>query len=393
MAVTFRAASGGQSSVAALTASVTQPTGATTGDLVLVAINIKNSTSDTFQALAGWTLSSQNANAFSPPFKTAVYWKVLTSGDTWPKTFTWASTTAKFAWNALAFTPGAGNTMAIDGQAAVKVDTTGASTHTANAQTAVAASVCSVIINCGRTSAGAITAITVTPATNWTEPTNAEQSTASGTTTALAQLGVESCYRTGQSGTITPGASTWSQSTIAANVYHFLLKDVAAATTANAVLATGAGEAWNSAEVSPPLELSQFGTFTGVTASTPILGVTLVVNQFVTSASMGAPTYELWDYSGTPALIGTTQTGTVSLTTSNTDTFFFTGVTNAQLSTLRVRVYGRQGSAAPGAQLAVGWASLTVTYSADTGTGLAPQQQIRRVRKVVPQPPTRAIYR
>ena len=227
MAVTFRSASGSQSSTAALTASVTQPTGSLPGDLVFVALNIKNSTSDTFSAVSGWTLSSQDANAFNgtSPFKTAVYYRVLDGTESWPISFSWTATTAKFAWNAIAFTPGAGNVIVIDGEAAVKVDTSAAQTHTANPQTAVAANVCSVIINCGGTSAASATAISVTPATNWTEPANADQSTASGTTAALSQLGVESCYRTGQSGTVTPGASTWSQTTIAANVYHFLLAD------------------------------------------------------------------------------------------------------------------------------------------------------------------------
>ena len=227
MAVTFRSASGSQSSTAALTASVTQPTGSLPGDLVFVALNIKNSTSDTFSAVSGWTLSSQDANAFNgtSQFKTAVYYRVLDGTESWPISFSWTATTAKFAWNAIAFTPGTGNVIVIDGEAAVLVSTSGSSTATANARTAVASNVCSLIINCGRTSAASATAISVTPPTNWTEPSNADQSTASGTTAALSQLGVETCYRTGQSGTVTPGVTTWSQSTVAANIYHFLLAD------------------------------------------------------------------------------------------------------------------------------------------------------------------------
>lgn len=368
MAVTFRSASGGQSSTAALTASVTQPASSAAGDLVLVAVNARDS--QTFQAVSGWALSSQDHNTGSIPFTTAVYWKVLTGSESWPVSFTWTGTSVKFAWNAVAFTPGATLSMAIDGEAAVKIDTTAATTHTANAQTAVAASVCSVILNCGRRTASSATGITVTAPANWTEPANADQTTASGTGTAAAQLGVESCYRTGQSGTVTPGSATWSQ-TAEANVYHFLLKDQAATTNAGAVLATGAGHALNPAEVSPPLELSQFGTFSGVSSASAIMAVTLTVNQFVTSASMGAPRIELWD--GTSAQIGADQYGTVSTTTSNTDTLTFTGVTYSQLAGLRVRVYGNQGAAAPGAQQAIGWASLTVTYQAAAGGTTLPE--------------------
>jgi len=222
MAVSFRAASGGQSSATATSVSATQPAGAATGDLVLVAVNAKDS--QTFQAVTGWTLSSQDANAATIPFTTAVYWRVLDGTESWPISFTWTGSSVKSAWNAIAFTPGAGNSMTIDGEAAVKVDTAGATTHTANSQTAVDASVCSVVIDCGRRTASSATGITVTPPASWTEPANADQTTASGTTTALAQLGAESCYRTGQSGTVTPGAATWSQ-TVAANVYHFLLTD------------------------------------------------------------------------------------------------------------------------------------------------------------------------
>lgn len=359
MAVTFRAASGGQSTVQALTASVTQPTGAATADLVIVALTVKDA--QTFTAKAGWTLE-QNANANSNVSTTATYWKVLTAGDTWPTSFAWTGTSVKYAWVAAAFTPGGGNTMAVDGEAAVKVNTT-ATTHTANSKAAVAASVCSVIVNCHRNSAATANGATITPPTNWTEPANGDQTTAAGTTAALAQVGVGVCYRTGQSGTITPGSCTLSL-TGTQNTYHFLLKDQSAVTTAVAVLAAGAGKAWNPAEVSPPLELSSFGTFAGVTPTASINSVILSVGQFASTATMGAPTYELWDHSGAPAQIGADQTGAVSTVTSHVNTFTWTGVTYSQLATLRVRVYGNQGAAPSGAQQAVGWASLTVTYSA-----------------------------
>ena len=383
MAVTFRAASGSQSSTAALTASVTQPASAATGDLVIAGFTVKDA--QTFTAKAGWTLE-QNANGNSNVSTTATYWKVLTAGDTWPTSFSWTGSSVKFAWVAAAFTPGAGNSMTVDGEAAVKVDTT-ATTHTANARTAVAGSVCSVIFNLHRNSASGATGATVTAPTNWTEPANGDQTTASGTTTALSQLGAEVCYRTGQSGTVTPGSCTLSL-TGTQNTYHFLLTDPAAATTVNAVVASGAGKALNTAEVSPPLELSQFGTFTGVSSGTPILAVTLTVNHYATTTAIGVPRFELWD--GTTAPIGARQYGTVSTSSAHTDTFTFTGVTYAQLATLRVRIWGTQGSAAAGQQQAVGWASLTVGYTAAPAAAPAAAVTAPRRLLVLPADPSSA---
>lgn len=143
--------------------------------------------------------------------------------------------------------------------------------------------------------------------------------------------------------------------------------------------------------ISPGLELSNFGTFTGVTLGTPINLVTLNVNQFTTNLNIAPLRYELWDYSGAPALIGTAN-GTVSTTTSHTDTADFNGVTFGMLGTLRVRVYAAQGTATSGAQQAVGWGSLTVVYSADTGSGLAPAQRTRSVRSRAVQAAIRATF-
>lgn len=135
-------------------------------------------------------------------------------------------------------------------------------------------------------------------------------------------------------------------------------------------LASGTGKAWNPAKVSPALELSQFGTFTGVTASTPIMTVTVTVQQFTSDAALGAPTLELWDYSGTPAAIGSSRICAVSTDSAHTDTFDFTGVTFAQLPTLRVRIRGSQGGAPAGAQQLVNWVSMSVTFTADPTGGL-----------------------
>ena len=66
--------------------------------------------------------------------------------------------------------------------------------------------------------------------------------------------------------------------------------------------------------------------------------------EYQSNAAQAACTFELWDYSGTPAIIGTTQTGTASTSTSNVSSATFTGVTYSQLATLRVRVFGNANS-------------------------------------------------
>jgi hypothetical protein len=133
--------------------------------------------------------------------------------------------------------------------------------------------------------------------------------------------------------------------------------------TVKATIATGVGKAFNRAGISPPLELSGWGTFTGVPSGCGNLGLSVTVNQFTTDANIGAPILQLWDDSGVPAKIGTDQTCTVSVTSSHTDTFTWSGISAAQLATLRVRIIGSAGAAATGAQLAVGWVSMTVDYT------------------------------
>ena len=130
-------------------------------------------------------------------------------------------------------------------------------------------------------------------------------------------------------------------------------------------MATGTGKAFNEAESSPPLELSGYGTFTGPGASDTINSVTLTVNQFSAATAIGPPRYELWD--GTTAVIGSAA-GTASTSSAHTDTAVFTGVTYAQLATLRVRITGYQGAALSGSVLNVNWAGLTVSYTPASGT-------------------------
>jgi len=125
------------------------------------------------------------------------------------------------------------------------------------------------------------------------------------------------------------------------------------------------------AEYSTALELSVFGSFPGVSPGDTINSVTLTVSQFASTALMGPPSYELWDDSGTPALLGS-GTGTVSTSTGNVDSLVFANVTYAMLATLRVRVYAHQGTAPSGSIQNVNWVNLTANITpAANSAGLA----------------------
>jgi len=114
-------------------------------------------------------------------------------------------------------------------------------------------------------------------------------------------------------------------------------------------------------ETSPALEVSGFGSFAGIDSTSIINSVTVSIGEFQSTSAMGACTFQLWD-AGT-AQIGTTQTGTASTSSSNVSTATFTGVSYSQLATLRVRIFGHQGTASAGATESVDYVSLTVNYS------------------------------
>ena len=61
------------------------------------------------------------------------------------------------------------------------------------------------------------------------------------------------------------------------------------------------------------------------------------MTEYQSSSAQASCTFELWDYSGAPAQIGSVQTGTASTSSSNVSSAVFTGVTYSQLATLRVR--------------------------------------------------------
>ena len=137
-------------------------------------------------------------------------------------------------------------------------------------------------------------------------------------------------------------------------------------------------------ETSPALELSGFGAFSAIGASDTIEWVQVATTEYQSDSSMAACTFELWDYSGTPAQIGATQTGTASTSTGNVSAATFTGVTYGMLATLRVRVYGHSGTAAPGATESVDSAALTVSYSPSDAGGASAAPAVLPVTAAFP---------
>lgn len=119
-------------------------------------------------------------------------------------------------------------------------------------------------------------------------------------------------------------------------------------------------------EVSDALELASFGTFAAVGASDTINSVTVALNQFQSNTLMTGPRVELWDFSGSGVMIGS-FTGAHTTSTANIDTQLFTGISYSQLATLRVRVYGTQGTAPKGSVQYLNWTSLTVSYTPASG--------------------------
>ena len=96
------------------------------------------------------------------------------------------------------------------------------------------------------------------------------------------------------------------------------------------------------AATSPALELAGFGTFAAINAGDTITGVAVTIGEHQSDAGMAGVTFQLWT-----RRVGAdraTAYGGASTAGVHTSTATWTGVTYAQLATLRVRVYGVQGS-------------------------------------------------
>ena len=134
----------------------------------------------------------------------------------------------------------------------------------------------------------------------------------------------------------------------------------------NVRLDDGSNASWSkpaaSNVVGDALEVSAFGTFTGVGSGDTIDTVTVEVETSQANTTRLDPfQVELWD--GASAQIGTTRT-TTDTTALTIDSFDFTGVAFAQLATLRVRVRPRGAAAnAQSSTATADFVRLTVTYT------------------------------
>lgn len=166
------------------------------------------------------------------------------------------------------------------------------------------------------------------------------------------------------------GATTGTQAASSPNAFLTIALNPA---TVTAVKATGIGSAKQPLALipvnSPALEVSGY-SWPGIGSGDTINAIQVTINQFATSAGMGAPTFELWDNSGTPTQIGGTQTGTATTTSSNIDSAIFTGVSYGMLATLSVRIYAHKGTASTGAIQNVNWVGLYANTTPAVGGAL-----------------------
>lgn len=216
MALSTRAASGGQNGSSAVSSQVvTFPTGTTTNDLVYVIISVNASTSN--PAATGWTCTSTNQ---STTHSLIIAYRTILAGDTAP-TITWTGSD-KASWVAVALQPAAGQMAVHSGFGTATNTGSAATSHTPPAFSAGALSGASVLLNAFRTGANGATGVTTTPPTNWVEPTNGDQTTA--ITAGARQVAAEVSVQAGQTGTITPGSETISVSSSAILQHAFAVE-------------------------------------------------------------------------------------------------------------------------------------------------------------------------
>jgi hypothetical protein len=214
---TFVAASGASWTTTSGSVTTTYPTGTTSGDRVFLWFH----SIATFATPAGWTEIRRTAIATAPT-RTSVLAFFDYDGTTAAPAIT---ITGKGAWNAITLRRADGTKeWALQGNSAA-TDTTTGTTITPPAATATSGDV-SLLFTAGRQVGTTATAVTTTPPTGWTEPTNGDVGTAAGTTTALRQVFSSLSYQAGlTAGTITPGAVTFSLSS-AASASHVIVSEV-----------------------------------------------------------------------------------------------------------------------------------------------------------------------
>ena len=364
---------GSATSVATSYASMNGGTAPQAGDLI-VCVLLVTAASETITKSAGtgtWTIPASTSNAATQPFTSTVAYSQMAAGDTAP-TFAFAS--ASYSYMLFSLYSDAGGSVTFDTQATVKVDTTGATSHTPNTASASTAADGAIVCNAARYQTSGASAITVpTPCSGYSA---VYSSGGIGGYAGASGYYANSCSayikKPVGSGTITPGAESFNE-TVANNAYLVLVKETLP-------------------ETSPGLETYGF-PISGPGAGDTINSVTVSVTEHQSNAAQQPCSIQLWD--GTSAQIGTTQTGTASTSTSNVSTATWTGVTYSQLATLRVRVFGTAlaGSgyveSVDGVSVVVNYTpasggATTVTPGCPAGAGTAPAPTIATAKTVTP---------
>jgi hypothetical protein len=235
VALAYRASSAANNAGTTVsTVTVTLPTGTAANDLVYIVCSVGAVYTSPVDP-AGWA-TSHNTNSDATG-RTFIAYKTIASADTNP-VFSWTGA-GKTAYTAITLQPTAGLQGIHAGFIGPTVNAT-ATSHTSPAYVAGAQSGASVLLTGYRGGANVATAITTTPPTGWTEPaSNADTSTATGTTAATRQVAAWHAYNLAQTGTITPGAQTVS-ATAVANLYHAFAIEGSFLATPPTVISRGA---------------------------------------------------------------------------------------------------------------------------------------------------------
>jgi hypothetical protein len=196
------------------------------GDLVVIILAVAVA-SVTFTQTAGtgtWTIHASTNNGGATALSTMAAYRIFTGGETNP-TFSWGSAARwTFAW--AAFSPDPGGTLAVDAWGTDKADTTAATAHTANADTAAGGGECSVLLTGAVAGANGTNPVNFSGPPGWLTPPGGQQSNTGGSSTREYAPAV--FWQQPVADTVTPGAQTvrggtTGTGTTTANLYHLLI--------------------------------------------------------------------------------------------------------------------------------------------------------------------------
>ena len=371
MAVTLRAA--GTVATGTTSLAISSPASAVNGDYLL-AFTIDHATSGSTTAPTGWTRIGGVAGTGC---RFQVFSAVVGSGSLTGTSWSWTSLTTRAEGVICAFY--GQNAVPLDGTLTARLNASGTTGTTAV-----------TTVYAGDLVVGAFAALAA--ASTW----SAETTATAGALSEVFNAGYSTYCRLAvatltQAAAGSTGASSATMGTAGANAGILLaIKSSPASATvtmASALAVTTTKPVPALPETSPSLEVSGF-TIGEPGSTDTIEWVQAAVTEHQSSALVAPCTIELWDYSGTPAIIGIAQAGTASTSLSNVSTARFTGVTYGMLATLRVRVYGHSGTATAGATESVDGVTLTVCYSPAASLGHV-YAGVKAVTTAVPVPVVR----